>query len=486
MRQARASGDSRRRWRTLSGSLLAGLLVLTGCTDAPVAEESVTYQPCASKCAGKLSGAEYRILMPKRWNGTLLLYSHGYRASTSIPVAEVSANADGGQPRTAAEPAPGDITGESGLAAALLAKGYALAGSGYASNGWAVADGLAADVALIRFFSETVGEPQRVYAWGDSLGGLITTLLAQMHPDLITAAAPMCGAVAGIIPNMDLALDLAVGYRTLLDPGFPLAFASAETAAQGFARAATNVRAAVKAGGEQAAAILALAGLVDAATRTAAFDARDATSRLAGAAESVVVGLAFATAARYEAEQRFGGQISSNRPATYPGRLSRLDRLWIDHFGGAGTARRFATKLAAAPEVVADAAAVRRAVARGGAPTGQLGVPTITLHTTADPLVIVQNESVLADRVAAAGDQADLLQLYTSPPRRFTGSAPYGAGHCNFPQATRLALVDLLDGWARSGAKPDAAAIMAALPDSGYDPQFVPAKWPDPLGVSPG
>jgi len=45
-----------------------------------------------------------------------------------------------------------------------------------------------------------------------------------------------------------------------------------------------------------------------------------------------------------------------------------------------------------------------------------LAVPTITMHTEADPLVIVQNESVLAARATANHDDQRLAQFYVAPP----------------------------------------------------------------------
>ena len=49
-------------------------------------------------------------------------------------------------------------------------------------NGWAVADGVTAGEALHNKFVELVGKPKRTYVWGDSLGGLITEILAERNP----------------------------------------------------------------------------------------------------------------------------------------------------------------------------------------------------------------------------------------------------------------------------------------------------------------
>ena len=45
----------------------------------------VAFTACGSQCAGSLNGAKYRIELPAKWNGTLLIYSHGYRYAAPAP-----------------------------------------------------------------------------------------------------------------------------------------------------------------------------------------------------------------------------------------------------------------------------------------------------------------------------------------------------------------------------------------------------------------
>ncbi len=114
------------------------------CSSAPAAapeddtSTEVAFADCAAvACEGSIDGAAYRILLPDTWNGTLLLWSHGYRSPQPAPPAF-------GPVLDQAEPAPGWDGTSSPIADELLAQGYALAGSAYASNGWAVADGIKA------------------------------------------------------------------------------------------------------------------------------------------------------------------------------------------------------------------------------------------------------------------------------------------------------------------------------------------------------
>ena len=78
----------------------------------------------------------------------------------------------------------------------------------------------------------------------------------------------------------------------------------------------------------------------------------------------------------------------------------------------------------------ADRAAVRAARKDGGEPSGTIEMPTLTLHTAADPLVAVQNQTLLRE---ASGSTDDLVQLFTVAPDTYPAKpgAPYGAGHCN-------------------------------------------------------
>lgn len=77
--------------------------------------------PAPRTLSGELQGAPWRLDVPASWNGDLVMLAHGYE-----PV---------GIPRTAPM-AANDST------APLLAAGYAVAQSAYASQGWAVADAI--------------------------------------------------------------------------------------------------------------------------------------------------------------------------------------------------------------------------------------------------------------------------------------------------------------------------------------------------------
>ena len=179
-------------------------------------------------------GATYMIQCPAgAWNGTLYLYSHGYVVpGASNPAADV------GDP----------VTG-----AWMLAHGYALAGSSYASTGWAIQQALPDQISTLNAFDATYGTPKTTVAWGHSLGGIITAGLLQDYPSRFDAALPMCGVLSGGVATWNTALDAAFAFQKLIDPSVQVvnitnptanlqaaeaAVAAAQQTAQGRARLA--------------------------------------------------------------------------------------------------------------------------------------------------------------------------------------------------------------------------------------------------------
>lgn len=447
------------RSRTLIISLIAGAVsaCLSGCagtTSTPTCGDIA--------CTGVLNGAAYEVVLPQTWNGTLVIYSHGYRNAQPIPPQFAPVN-------TLPEPAPGWASGNREVGDALLAQGYAIAGSAYAANGWAVREGVEANADLVEWFTQNVGEPRRVLAWGDSLGGLITAVWAQGNRD-VDGVLAMCAPLAGVVPNMELSYLAAAAIRDRVWPELPIS---------GFASYDQALAAVIAAGqvvaqladlpidprltefsetSEELAEldlplldvptltpdpdfVLTLASQLGAPAATRQFDGTTKESQIAVAAESLVTAVTFGTLIRYELALRSGGEVGD--PA---------DR----------GAREVAMSL--------------------GEPSGDLVQPTIALHTIDDPVTIAQNVSVFTDRVQTQGALERLQAWFTAPPDVFAvdPGAPFGAGHCNFAPEVRVAALAALDGWVESGAAP------AQTPDllgsgSGYQPGVRAPAWPLPL-----
>lgn len=464
----------------------AGSLLLAGCATAAAVPEArdqtaeVPFTGCDQvACSGEINGAAYEIVMPETWNGTLLIYSHGYRPAEPFPPTFSPVV-------TTATPVPGWDEGDKSLGDALLERGYALAGSSYSSNGWAVEDGVRAGEEIHAFFTEQIGQPKRVYVWGDSMGGLVTQTLAE-RADWVDGAAPLCGVMAGIEPNIGVALDTAYGVQQLLYPEMEIAgydnYGDALSSWEG--AASRLIESARDQDTDAIARILTVAAMVDAPSQTRTYDGASIVSTVSGTIESLLTALAYGTVGRQEIDTRFGGSVVGNVDSVYSDRLDEAEREAIDALGGEGAADRFVTILDNGPRVEADPAAQAAAIERGGNPSGAVQVPTITMHTRADPLVIVQNQTFFRDRyqrqVAEGNVRGGLLQLYTVAPAEYSqeAGAPYGAGHCNFTPESRLAVIDLLDDWVRNGVYPGPAAIESAMGSlSGYSANYVPGPWP--------
>src|SRR6202140_4139408 len=157
-------------------------------------------QPGVVSRSGTLAdGATFLIEVPANWNGTLFLYSHGY-------VVPGSSN-------------PAQDVGDPFTRFFMLASGYALAGSSYATTGWAIHEALPDQIAVLDLFKKMVGHPKRTIAWGHSLGGIITAGLIQRNPERFDAALPMCGVLSGGVATWNPALDSEFAFKTLLAPG---------------------------------------------------------------------------------------------------------------------------------------------------------------------------------------------------------------------------------------------------------------------------
>jgi hypothetical protein len=461
-------------------------VVLAACSSTaadPVRDQNndVPFTGCDRiACTGTIDGAAYEILMPEKWNGTLLLYSHGYRPAQPFPP-------DFSPADTTAAPVPGWNYGDKDLGNSLLSDGYALAGSSYSSNGWAVEDGVKAGEQLHDFFAMNIAVPKRVYVWGDSLGGLVTQTLAEKHPDWIDGVAPLCGVVGGAEANFNIALDLAYAFKILIDPQLKLTnFTSYDEAVTEWSRAASTIVENAKSGDTALIAkILAVGQVADGPTQTRTFDGSTMQSTVAATVESLLTAIAYGTVGRQEAEARFGGNFSGNAGVDYAARFSDSEKSLLNTVGGDGTADAITAALQAGPRISPDPAAQKMIVELGGNPSGEIQDPTITMHTKADSLVIVQNESLFGQRynsaVAANKASGGLVQLYTVAPTTYpeASGAPYGAGHCNFTNQSRIAVIDLLDRWVRNGVYPGLVAIRVAMGnESGYDALYRPSAWP--------
>ena len=427
-------------------------------------------------CEGFVDGTPYAIVLPETWNGTLLIYSHGLRP-------EVPLTADGPDFTAVAEPAPGVGSGVDAVADELLSQGYALAGAGSRTGGWDLQEAVEAISTVRGIFVQNVGVPNRIYTWGQSLGGLAALQAGQAN-DWVSGSASLCGLLGGLNPNMDLALDAAFGVKALLRPNLQLTdFDSAEQAQEEYARAMGAV--------EKAAADPTGAGLVDLRVIAAAAEVPTQTRTSAGSTpdelgaalvENFGRVLARSMVQRYSVEQQLGGNPSTNVGVNYGARVTADEAAAIDGSAGALATLSRVREIAAQPAVEADPAARAAADAQFPQP-GPLVKPTVTLHTEVDPEAILANETLYGTWAAqASGDDIRWLNINVStPPAPTAGVSPTasGVGHCAFTGQSIVGGVQILDDWARRGRFPTWAGNAIAFgPGSGFvGPTRLPA-WP--------
>jgi pimeloyl-ACP methyl ester carboxylesterase len=441
-----------------------------------VAIAPTTAAASVSTSTGTLSdGAKWLIEVPSNWNGTLLLYSHGY----VVP----------GRPNPAQDAAIDDPLTHG----YLLNAGYALAGSSYATTGWALKDAFDDQIATLDLFDASVGTPSRTIAWGHSLGGIITAGLLQKFPDRFDAALPMCGVVAGGVAVWNEGLDAEFVIKTLLAPTSSLQLvnvtfpaltnlntgeailAQAQATPQGRARIAL------------AAAVGDLPGWFNAATPEPASNAY-ATQEANQFAWITQVDGPFLFWLRGEMEARAGGNPSWNTGVNYAQQLGRsIDNEEVQALyaaAGLDLNADLAT-LASAPRVSADPSAVEY-LKTNIVFNGQLsGKPVLTIHTTGDGLVLNSDEQAYRSVAQDAKDSQLLREAFV-----------HRAGHCTFTPAETVAALQALVARLDTGkwtsladpANLDAAAAALGTSMNVVAPSYIdfePAPFLRPFDTAP-
>ena len=212
---------------------------------APVVASASAVEACApgTICEGALSGSlgdsPFQIVMPEKFNGTVLVYSHGYRVSTPIPAAlavPLGLNTNAYKPISYPAFAPSfgssvayqasneaDVAPSKVVAENLLTQGYALAGAGYARQGWAANEGVEAGQNLIGYInSGAIAKTKKIMVWGDSLGGLISSTIAERNPNKVAGVLASCDT-AGPMPAFNTAMTVLQTWKTLIAPNLKVA-----------------------------------------------------------------------------------------------------------------------------------------------------------------------------------------------------------------------------------------------------------------------
>jgi pimeloyl-ACP methyl ester carboxylesterase len=349
--------------------------------------------PGARADFGRLGGAVYQIEIPANWNRQLVLHMHGFE--------ELGPEASATAP---------DFRGY------LIAHGYAWGASSFSST--SSIPGRSADetAALWDHFVATHGRPTRTYVTGLSMGGGATHIAAERYPDRFDGGLGFCGS-AGQTP----------GAQNLANFFVAAAYAARVTQAEFDATAD-------------------LGALIRDRIRPALQD-----PQVRKTFEDVMLDLtggprAFAREGfRLEEETNWtraellvAAKLAPNRDTRY--RLGPLSRV---------TSVEFNRSVIRLPTNDATGDQLARNFFEGEDTTGDLQIPVVTIHSTGDGQVPIEQARIYRRRVEDAG-RGDLLV------QRVIGDV----GHCGFRTTEMEAGFEALVDWVEHGKKPKGTDVL--------------------------
>lgn len=355
-------------------------------------------------------GSIYQIVLPTNWNHQLVLYAHGI-VDPQEPIA-----------------LPSD-SGFTELRDALVLDGFAVGYSSFAANGYAIKEGVRDTDQLKAAFISLAGKPVKTFLVGASLGGIIVLDLAETYPQKYDGVLPMCGLIGG----SPLEVEYVGNSRVLFDYFFPGVIPGSllHTPLLPYDPGVPplNLGDAV-----EAALINGLNPLLSPTLPT--LQLADALGLEAKSSTEVVEGLVEVLGfdVRYLNDLLARTNLASpydNRFIWYSGSLN-------DKALNAGVER------------VAGTLEGFEYLLRYYQPTGLVRIPTVTLHTTRDPLVPYWHEAVY--RLLATQQHREGLLVQQSV-NRF--------GHCEFDASEVVHAFTGLVGWVDYGTKPSGGDVTA-------------------------
>jgi pimeloyl-ACP methyl ester carboxylesterase len=392
---------------------LAAALSLAACGDPTTAPTPRTANPIsisadvttipfawASVVTGETGpGAQYALYMPPNWNGDVVYYAHGIvdpALDPSLPTAN----------------------GIEALRDTLGGRGYAVAYSSFSETGWAVKDGAQRTHQLRGIFTSNFGKANRSYLMGHSMGGLIVQDLAEQHGSQYDGVLAMCAPLGGAVNEINYLGDV----RAIFDVFYPgVVPGDVVTVPPG-----TDLNTVLAA---------AQAAILANPTPALGYMPRIAQTPLAGSnpfnppeiIQSILTAIAYDLRVADDATARAHGHVFFDNNRDYTGALPASLLLQIN----AGVKRYTAT-----PDAI-------NYFEKYYTPSGSLSLPTVTLHTTRDPVVPIFHEAQFANAVTTNGSSSLLLQRTVN-----------AYGHCNFSVTDMTSAFQALTSWVETGVKP--------------------------------
>jgi hypothetical protein len=347
-------------------------------TAAPVRTPAPTFVGC--KDGALSSGALWQICLPPSWNGSLIVWAHGY-VSPFQPLA-----------------IPDDVVEGTPVSAIVLGLGYAYATTSYRSNGLAAVDGSYDVEDLLAQFNAEAGSPSHAYLVGASEGSLSSILALERPATNFSGGLAVCGPIGSFRDQIDYFGD----FRALFDYFFPGVLpGSPIEIPQNLIEHWFDV---------YTPAVLAALAANPGATQQllnvshAAFDPSNPNT----IGESVIGILWYNVFATNEANARLGGNPYDNRTRVYVGSSDDVSlNLEVERF-------------AASPRALA---ALKKFET-----SGRLRRPVVSLHTTGDPIIPFLQQTLYQAKVFGVPNAAPFAAF---PIVRY--------GHCTFTKAEVLA-----------------------------------------------
>jgi hypothetical protein len=447
------------------GRKAAAVLIAVGILAAiPASSAAQSPPPCADTYCGTTSdGGQWIADVPTNWNGTLLLYSHGF----GPPIA-----ADAPDPNTKA---------------ALLADGYAMAGSSYDPGGswWALDSALSDQFQTLSAVEALLPyKPVHVFAFGTSMGGLISALEDEHSNGRLQASLTTCGIVAGAVQLNNYQLDGEYALSRLLASGQNIKLVGFSNPGDGLNTAYTldGIAASAQKTATGRARLALAMSLMNVATWPAGqsmpapqdYAAQEQGQYTiefapAGGPSPIQTTMDFVEFGRYYIENSDGGNAAWTKDVNF-GRLlaeSPYASEVISLYRAAGlNLRADLETLTRNANITASPAAVRT-LEQTSVPTGRLQVPELDMHTISDQLVPVQQEDYYRHTVAFAGRRELLRQAFVE--RQL---------HCNFTPSELVAGVQAVQQRVQTGRWDDLAdpgTLNAAANATGLDGFGTPA-----------
>jgi len=373
--------------------------------------------PAETRCfAGQdPNGAYYWIAIPKAWNGSLVVHTHG-------------------GPRLKA-PKPDDALEDLQRFSVTVAEGFAWAGSNYRREGYGVRSAAEDTDTLRKIFWADFGRPKRTLLHGQSWGGNVAAKTAELYGNdaegkpIYDGVILTSGVLGGGTRSYDFRADLRAVYQFYCG-NHPAKDETAYPLWQGqpVGSKLTNRQ---------------LDERVDACTGVGLpADKRSAQQRRNLANILAVVRIPERTLASHMSwatftfadlvNKRLGGKNPfSNIGVAYKG--SDDDK----------ALNKGVTRFAADPEGV-------KRLSEDSDLTGKLIVPTLTMHAIDDPTAFVELEQVFGDTVAKAGKSDLLVQSFTDEHE-----------HSKLATPEYAALLRAMTAWIEQGTKPSPASLAA-------------------------